>query len=132
MGITFRSGGYIKFVHIGGRTIKDGEAAAIWDRNGKHREIIGPRRVQLFQSTIRFLTRFKAESHQYLVVKHRSGKREHISGPAMLYQNPAFHDEVSVEDGILLKSLDEYIVVNDFNKDDDGSRATSALFEPEK
>lgn len=132
MGITFRSGGYIKFVHIGGRTIKDGEAAAIWDRNGKHREIIGPRRVQLFQSTIRFLTRFKAESHQYLVVKHRSGKREHICGPAMLYQNPAFHDEVSVEDGILLKSLDEYIVVNDFNKDDDGSRATSTSFEPEK
>jgi len=132
MGITFRSGGYIKFVHIGGRTIKDGEAVAIWDRNGKHREIIGPRRVQLFQSTIRFLTRFKAESHQYLVVKHRSGKREHICGPAMLYENPAFHDEVSVEDGILLKSLDEYVVVNDFNKDNDGSRATSTLFEPVK
>ena len=34
MGITFRSGGYIKHVRFGGRTIKDGEAAAIWNRNG--------------------------------------------------------------------------------------------------
>jgi len=129
MGITFRSGGYIQFVRIGGRTIKDGEAAAIWSRNGKHSEIIGPRRVQLFFSTIRFLTRFKAESHQYLVVKHRSGKREHISGPAMLYENPAFHDEVSVEDSIILKSLDEYVIVNNFNNGDDGSRATATSLE---
>lgn len=126
MGVTFRSGGYIRFVRLGGRTIKDGEAAAIWNRKGTHRQIIGPQRVPLFFSTIRFLTRFKAESRQYLVVKHRDGKREHIGGPAMMYENPALHDEVSVHDGILLKSMDEYIVVNKFNKDDDCDGSASA------
>jgi hypothetical protein len=103
MGVTFRTGGYIRFVRIGGRTIKDGEAAAVWNRSGTHSQIIGPRRVNLFYSTIRFLTRHKAESHQYLVVKNRNGEVDHMHGPEELYENPAYHDEVSVEDAILLK-----------------------------
>jgi len=111
MGVTFRSGGYIRFVRIGGRTIKDGEAAAIWNQQGKQTQIIGPRRVRLWFSTIRFLTRYKAESHQYIIVKHRDGRREHIRGPAVLFGNPAYHDEVSVKDAILLKSDSEFIVV---------------------
>lgn len=110
MGVTFRSGGYIRHVNFGGRTIKDGEAAAIWDANGIHRQIIGPKRVWLLNSTIRFLTRRKAESHQYLKVSHRDGRIEHISGPAVLYENPAYHDAVRVEDGIRLCSHTECVV----------------------
>jgi hypothetical protein len=43
MGGTFRSSEYISFVRFGGRTIKDGEATDTWDRNGVHKEIIGPK-----------------------------------------------------------------------------------------
>ena len=111
MGITFRNGDYIKFVRFGGRTIKDGEAAAIWNRNGVHTEIVGPRRVQLFFSTIRFLSRFKAESNQYLVVKHINGRVEHLRGPTALFQNPAIHDEVLVVDGLHLKSSSEFVLI---------------------
>ena len=111
MGVTFRSGSYIRFVRIGGRTIKDGEAAAIWNNKGVLTEIIGPKRVNLFFSTIRFLTRHKAESQQYLVVRHRDGRVEHIRGPAALFQNPALHDEVCVEDGKFLKSSSNFVVV---------------------
>jgi len=110
MGITFRSGGYIRHVLMGGRTIKDGEAAAIWDRQGTQTQIIGPRRIWLFSSTIRFLTRHKAESNQFLKVSHRDGRVEHIVGPAVLYENPAYHDKVSVEDGFRLCSNNECIV----------------------
>lgn len=117
MGITFRSGSYIRFVRIGGRTIKEGEAAAIWNSKGVHKQIVGPRRVQLFFSTVRFLTRHKAESHQYLVVKHRDGRVEHIRGPVQLYQNPAFHDDVFVKDGIFLKSSSDFILVRNVSTD---------------
>lgn len=103
MGIDFRSGGYTRFVRIGGRTIKDGEAAAIWNRAGEHNQIIGPKRVLLFYSTIRFLTRYKAESDQYLKIQHRDGTVEHLRGPVQMYQNPSFHDAISVNDGIKLK-----------------------------
>lgn len=103
MGITFRSGGYTKFVRIGGRTIKDGEAAAIWNRSGKHTQIIGPKRVVLVYSTIRFLTRFKAEADQYLKIQHRDGTVENLRGPVQMYLNPSYHDTISVNDGIKLK-----------------------------
>ncbi|KAL3933596.1 MAG: hypothetical protein SGBAC_010325 [Bacillariaceae sp.] len=103
MGLTFRSGGYTKFVRMGGRTIKDGEAAAIWNRSGEHTQIIGPKRVVLFYSTIRFLTRLKAQADQYLKVQHRDGTVEHLRGPLQMYLNPSYHDTISINDGIKLK-----------------------------
>ncbi|CAJ1959987.1 unnamed protein product [Cylindrotheca closterium] len=103
MGVAFRSGGYTKFVRIGGRTIKDGEAAAIWNRSGEHSQIVGPKRILMFYSTIRFLTRFKAEADQYLKIQHRDGTVEHLQGPVQMYLNPSFHDTISVNDGIKLK-----------------------------
>jgi len=113
MGVTFRTAGYTKFVRLGGRTIKDGEAAAIWNRGGVHAQVVGPRRVNLLFSTIRFLKRHKAESHQYLVIKHRNGRVDHMCGPKEMYENPAFHDEIRVEDAVLLKASQCIIVHND-------------------
>jgi len=110
MGVTFRSGGYIRHVRIGGRTIKEGEAAAIWNAEGTHTQIIGPKRVWLWYSTIRFLTRHKAESHQYLRISYRDGRVDHIVGPAVIYENPALHDNVRVEDGLRLSSDTQFVV----------------------
>lgn len=110
MGVTFRSGGYIKHVLFGGRTIKDGEAAAIWNSKGVHTQIVGPKRIWLINSTIRFLTRHKAESHQYLKVSHRDGRVEHVVGPATMYANPAYHDNVYVQNAYRLCSSSECVV----------------------
>lgn len=122
MGITFRSGGYIRYVRLGGRTIKDGEAAAIWRSDGTHEQIIGPRRVRLFFSTIRFLTRYKAESSQYIIVSHRDGTVQHIPGPASNYENPTLHDNVCVREATVLKSELDIIVVQS-----DGSQAQNDM-----
>eukprot|EP00286_Rhodomonas_abbreviata_P002248 CAMPEP_0181347912 /NCGR_PEP_ID=MMETSP1101-20121128/34127_1 /TAXON_ID=46948 /ORGANISM="Rhodomonas abbreviata, Strain Caron Lab Isolate" /LENGTH=505 /DNA_ID=CAMNT_0023460149 /DNA_START=134 /DNA_END=1652 /DNA_ORIENTATION=- len=111
-GVTFRSGGYVRRVLLGGRTIKDGEAAAIWDVNGNHRQVVGPSREWMYRSTIRFLTRHKAEANQYIIVRHRNGCVEHLYGPASIYENPALHDKVSVHDGIQLGSNRECIIVH--------------------
>lgn len=130
MGITFRSGDYIRFVRIGGRTIKDGEAAAIWNRKGVHTEIIGPQRVNLFFSTIRFLTRHKTESQQFLVVRHRNGNVEHIRGPATIYQNPSLHDGVSVKNGTFLKSSSDFVIVQNDGTSNIGSKETNGDLKP--
>jgi len=103
MGITFRSGKYHRFVRLGGRTIKDGEAVAVWNRRGEHTQIIGPKRIIMWYSAILFLTRFKAEGDQYLKIKHRDGTVEHLQGPVQMYRNPSYHDTISVNDGIKLK-----------------------------
>jgi len=72
---------------------------------------MGPQVVHLWWSTIRFLDRHSATPTQYLSVLHRSGKRETIRGPAVLYENPVLHDSIEVKESIQLKSSSETLVV---------------------
>lgn len=111
MGITFRSGNYIKFVRLGGRTIKDGEAAAIWDGKGVHTHVVGPKRVMLYYSTIHFLTRYMARGNQYLQVTHRDGRIEHVKGPTFMFLDPNRHETIKVLNGIQLATENYQIVV---------------------
>ena len=39
-GIDFRSGSYSRYVRFGKRTVKDGEAVALWNMRGVHRQIV--------------------------------------------------------------------------------------------
>ena len=98
MGVTFRYGNYRKKVTFGKRTVKEGEAAAIWDLWGRHRLVIGPSRERLFFSTLCFLNRHVALPHQYLRVYHRSGSVEHVRGPVALFEDPVLYDKIEVRD----------------------------------
>ena len=111
MGITFRSGDYIKFVRFGHRTVKDGEAVAIWNARGELTQVIGPRRVTLWFSTIRFLYHFQATVGQFLQVKHRNGTTEHLVGPVELYLNPTKHTSITVMDGRNLINQDDCLIL---------------------
>ena len=59
---TFRHGDYYAHVRCGKRTVKEGECAAIWDMSGKRKIILGPQRVRLWFSHVRFLDRHVAEA----------------------------------------------------------------------
>ena len=83
-------------MHLGGRTIKVGEAAVIWNNQGVARQVIGPQRVTLWYSTIHFLTRYKAESYSYPKVRHRDGRVDHIHGLVSMHSNPAVHDAIQI------------------------------------
>mmetsp|Transcript_129892 Transcript_129892/g.376087 ORF Transcript_129892/g.376087 Transcript_129892/m.376087 type:complete len:403 (-) Transcript_129892:239-1447(-) len=111
MGIDFRGKGYVRRVKIGKRTVKEGEAVAVWDQYGRHKEIVGPARVRLWWSTIRFLDRHLASAEQYLRVQNRDGTVEHRRGPMALFENPVKHTAVSIENAIQLPDSSSFIVV---------------------
>lgn len=111
MGLDFRNGSYTRFVRCGKRTIKAGEAAAIWNVNGVHREIVGPKLEYLWYSQIRFLDYFAASKDEYLHVTLLDGREEHIPGPFGLYKNPVFHKSIAVKTGFKLMSKNESLVV---------------------
>ena len=111
MGIDFRDARYRRFVTLGKRTVKDGECMVVWDRKGAARVVVGPRLERLWCSQIRFLDRFTASPEQYLCVRHKSGRVEHVRGPALLYENPVEHDGVEVKDAIVLKTEAELVVL---------------------
>lgn len=112
MGIEFRGSYYKKDVMFGKRTIKDGEAVAIWNRLGVHRQVIGPRLTRLFFSTILFLDKKIAGPNEYLVVKLVDGTVNHLRGPVTLYENPVFHTSIEVRKAYSLTSASECIVVS--------------------
>jgi hypothetical protein len=112
MGIEFRRSNYKKDVTLGKRTIKDGEAVAIWNRLGVHRQVVGPRLTRLFFSTILFLDKRIAGPNEYLIVTHVDGTVNHIRGPITLYENPVLHISVEVRSAYSLTSASECLVVS--------------------
>jgi hypothetical protein len=92
------------------------EACVIWNRLGRHRQVIGPQLVRLFYryvrcfswytvlttnrvaSSIRFLTRFTARPDEYVLISHKDGRIEHVRGPVTMFLNPVHHDGMEVRD----------------------------------
>lgn len=112
MGIEFRGKEYKRDVTLGKRTVKDGEAVAVWNRYGEHRQVIGPRLVRLFFSTIRFLDRKTAGPKEYLRVVLSNGTIEHMRGPVTMYENPVLHQSVDVLKAITLTTSSDCIVIH--------------------
>lgn len=112
MGIEFRGKEYKKDVKLGKRTVKDGEAVAIWNSNGQHRQVVGPRLVRLFFSTIRFLDRKTAGPKEYLRVVLTNGNVEHVRGPVTMYENPVLHTGIEVLQAITLLAASDCIVIH--------------------
>ena len=86
---------------MGFRTIKENEQVLIFNRQGSARQVSGPRRVsfqlslpklsnykhglcfQLWLGTyekLEYMPRYVASQDQYLIVQHRDGRKEHITG----------------------------------------------------
>ena len=112
MGFDFRGQHYRRYVRMGKRTIKDGEAAIIWARNGKCKEIVGPKLQRLFFSTIKFLDRRMATASEYIVVCMRDGEVQHLKGPAVVYENPVRHQNVQVKPCLQLMTPQNCVVVS--------------------
>ncbi|MDP3723945.1 MAG: hypothetical protein Q8R91_10725 [Candidatus Omnitrophota bacterium] len=85
---------------IGFTTIRTGERAALWDRQGRVRIIDGPKRLFLTGQKVQPLLRFTAEPNEYLIVKFKDGRRQHLPGPTALWLDPVAHEEVTVEQAI--------------------------------
>jgi len=111
MGRDFRDKRYKRYVRVGKRTIKDGEAAVIWNINGASREVVGPRLVRLFYSNVNFLTRHVATRDEYLVVNNRDGHTEHLLGPRSMFENPVRHLSIQVVPCLYLESVAHKLVV---------------------
>ena len=77
-------------------TINRGNSVAIWNRRGDYRIVDGPKRLVLWRERLQQLKRYCAADDQYLVVKWRDGRTQHLRGPAELWQNPVEHDSVSI------------------------------------
>ncbi len=100
-------------------TIRQGERAAVWDKNGRVKFVDGPRRLFLFRRTVQPLTRHSAGADQYLIVEFNDGHCEHLRGPASVWFDPVAHKEIRVEPALPINSHEAVVV---YRRDDEQVR----------
>jgi len=103
--------------------VKDGECAAIWNRQGVCTKVTGPALKYIWFSDVRFLDRVVADQSQYLVVKFRDGRKEHLRGPISFFVDPTMHEMVTVEDSISLVDHEAIIVY----REEEGLQASATV-----
>jgi len=95
---------------LGFRTVTRGQRVAVWNLRGEVRVIDGPARPFLFRERIQWLRRYSATSGEYLVVRYKDGRSEHLNGPVEIWEDPVGHEAVDVRK-CLHVNANEVIVV---------------------
>jgi len=131
MGLQHRSGNSpMRRIRVGKRTVKQGEAVSVWNREGHHtvradaharstqanngtaQLVEGPKLLYLWFSVIRFVDRVVASNTQYLRVEAIDGSITHVPGPASQWFVPdVLHRSISVVDALLVPSSNDVCVV---------------------
>mmetsp|Transcript_7300 Transcript_7300/g.18091 ORF Transcript_7300/g.18091 Transcript_7300/m.18091 type:complete len:441 (-) Transcript_7300:398-1720(-) len=110
MGVNFRTSASNGGVWVGKRTVKEGESLGVWDMRGNYRVVQGPQREWMCWSRYVFMDRHYADPHQYLVVKYRDGKKDHVRGPVALFADPVKHARVEVHDAVTVDAFEVIVV----------------------
>lgn len=108
-----------KYVLIGKRRVKDGECAAVWDSKGNYRIEAGPKLLHITCSDVRFLDRLVAHQNEFLIVKFKDGRKQHVRGPHALYLDPVQHASITVHKAVELNDYEAVIVYTEIDPERD-------------
>ncbi len=81
---------------FGFRTVREGQHVAVWNRRGQVRLVDGPKRLFLFRETLEWLEQHRAKPGEYLAVRYKDGRSEHLCGPVAIWRDPVRHESVAV------------------------------------
>eukprot|EP00128_Syssomonas_multiformis_P009500 Colp12_sorted_trinity150504_noHs@12296 len=108
--VNFRNSSYRKSVIIGKRTIKEGEAAAVWNVNGTMKILTGPQRKYFFCVDVTFLDRYIATDTEYLVINFQDGHIEHKPGPFSMFSVPTLHQSITKQSFITVGGAEAVVL----------------------
>jgi len=91
-------------------TIREGEAASVTNRNGKHEIIFGPASLSPWFATVQMLKRYRCDGYHYLVIEFLDGRKEHQRGPASVFFDPCLHASISTHEAMQLEEHEAIVV----------------------
>jgi regulator of protease activity HflC (stomatin/prohibitin superfamily) len=90
--------------------VEDGQQVIVTDRRG-HVEIVeGPRRLLRWGKTFRTMEHYVAHPGEFLVVRFRDGRQEHMVGPAHCWFDPRSHLSIEREEAIQISAKEAVVV----------------------
>lgn len=91
-------------------TAEEGQRALMIRRNGSMEVLVGPRRVWRGWRRFEKMRHFVAHPGEFLIVRFRDGRQEHLPGPADLWFDPRIHEQVTRQDALQLAAKEAVIV----------------------
>jgi hypothetical protein len=91
-------------------TIEEGQRALLVKKNGTMEVIVGPARVYTWSARLIPMTHYVAHPGEFLIVRFRDGRQEHLRGPAHLWFDPREHLSVEKEDLLQIASKEAVVV----------------------
>lgn len=101
---------------VGWLTLDVGEKALIYDKDGHARIEEGPQRLFLFREKVKRMTCYSASQKEFLEIKYKDGKIEHICGPCTRHSNEIIHISLKVKDLISLDANEALVVYSQNDK----------------
>src|SRR5205823_6581011 len=91
-------------------TVEEGQRALMIRLNGQMEVIVGPARVWKGSSRFEKMRHFVAHPGEFLIVRFRDGRQEHLIGPTDIWFDPRIHETITREDALQLAAKEAVIV----------------------
>jgi hypothetical protein len=90
--------------------VEEGQRVLVRNPNGTIDVIVGPRRV--WKSLRRFQRMIHHVAHpgDYLIVRYRDGRQEHLPGPSEVWFDPRVHQEITSEEMLQIAAKEAVVV----------------------
>jgi len=99
-------GGSSMFFHV----VEEGQRVLMRRPDGSMTIVIGPKRVWRGRKVFMPMRHFVAHPGEFLIVRYRDGRQEHLPGPADVWFDPRIHQEVKREDALQLAAKEAVVV----------------------
>lgn len=91
-------------------TVEEGQKVLVIDRNGSMQVVEGPQRIWRWGKTIQRMKHHVAHPGEFLIVRFRDGKQEHLRGPAHVWFDPREHLSIDKEELFQIADRESIVV----------------------
>src|SRR5262245_4157394 len=99
-------GGSSMFFHV----VEEGQRVLLRRPNGTMAVIIGPQRVWTGRNVFLAMRHYVAHPGEFLIVRFRDGRQEHLTGPTDVWFDPRVHEQITRQDALQLAAKEAVIV----------------------
>ena len=105
-------GGSSMFFHV----VEEGQRVLLRRPDGTMAVIIGPQRVWKGRNVFLAMRHFVAHPGEFLIVRFRDGKQEHLAAPADVWFDPRVHQEITRQDALQIAAKEAVVVYSKTRK----------------
>jgi hypothetical protein len=91
-------------------TVEEGQRVLVIHKSGQVEVVVGPARVWKWDKRFERMRHFVAHPGDFLVVKFRDGRQEHIAGPTDIWFDPRVHEGIVRQEALQLAAKEAVVV----------------------